>query len=153
MIKKIFAVILMMFFCDTAYASNTATQTIKIKVEAISVISVSGDPGMLLISDGRTSATDDSTTYAITTNEIGKKIMAKVDRELPKGLTLKVRLDPPEGAVSNEIVLSTIPRDVVTGISKVAVDNMKIHYTLTVDERLPEVIENSTNVIFTIVDG
>lgn len=150
MIKKIFTAISIMFFCGTALASNTATQTIKIKVEAISVISVSGDPGILLISDGRTSATDDSTTYAITTNETNKKIIAKIDKELPEGLTLKVHLDPPEGAVASEVALNTSPQDVVTDISRVAESGMKILYTLTSDGRPAE---DSVEVVFTIVDG
>jgi len=152
MIKKIL-IILSIFFCGTAFASNTATQKITIKVEAINEISVSGDPEVFLISDSKTSAADDSTTYAMTINETNKKITATIDKELPKGLTLTVYLDPPEGAVSNEVALSPRPQDVVSRINPIAAKDMKIHYTLTVDEELPEIAESSVNVIFTIVDG
>jgi len=150
--KQVLAIVLVAIFFSTAYASVTATQKITIKVEAINEISVSGDPETFLISEDKSSIVDSSTTYAITTNEANKKIIAKIDKELPKGLTLKVQLDPPKGATSNEVALSTTQQDVVLGMGPVAAKDMKIHYTLIVDEK-PEIDESSVNVVFTIVDN
>lgn len=150
--KQILAIVLAAIFFSTAYASVTATQKITIKVEAINEISVSGDPETFLISEDKSSIVDSSTTYAITTNQTNKKIVAKIDNELPKGLTLKVQLDPPEGATSNEVALSTTQQDVILGMGPVAAKDMKIHYTLIVDEK-PEIAESSVKVVFTIVDN
>ena len=79
--KQLLAIVLVAIFFSTAYASVTATQKITIKVEAINEISVSGDPETFLISEDKSSIVDSSTTYAITTNQTNKKIVAKIDNE------------------------------------------------------------------------
>ena len=147
--KQILAIVLVAIFLVLLCFCH-ATQKITIKVEAINEISVSGDPETFLISEDKSSIVDSSTTYAITTNQTNKKIVAKIDKELPKGLTLKVQLDPPEGATSNEVALSTTQQDGILGMGPVAAKDMKIHYTLIVDEK-PEIAESSVNVVFTIV--
>lgn len=145
----IFTILSIAITCGIAQAGNTATQTIRIKVNPINKIAVSGDPGMLVITEG-SSVTDDSTTYTVTTNKTNQKITAAIDADMPEGLELKLFLEPPEGASAEEVVLSTSPRDVVTKIDPVAASDMKISYTLSGGT---QPMEGSFKVTFTFVDG
>jgi len=140
-----------------AHAAST-TQLVEFEVAAINEISVSGNPETLIISEAApgshpTPATDSSTTYAITTNGTNKKITARIDSAMPDGLTLKVKLNAPAvGASQGDVVLSTSDESVVTGISRVAQDNLAITYTLEATAEA-EVSSGSRDVIFTLTDA
>ncbi len=118
-------------------AAQTATQTVTFQVQAINEISVSGDPGQLTINSASAGgqlqpATDNSTTYSITTNEAGKKIAISLDADMPTDVTLEVSLAAPATAVSEgDVALSTVAADAVTAISNLAESGLTITYTLS----------------------
>jgi len=165
MIKKTSALILIMALLFGLYgiaqAANTATQNVSYKVTDINAISVSGDPETLIINKAEAgylpyAATDNTTSYSITTNGTTKKITAKIDTSMPAGLTLKVKLEAPTnsfGASAGGGSLTTAELDVVTGISPVVAKNIKILYTLApVGDTPPAPTSGARTVTFTLVD-
>ena len=119
-----------------AVASDTATQTVTFSVTAINELSVSGNPAPLIVSTATAGgapnvATDATTTYAITTNEEGRKITGSINTPMPTGVTLAVALDAPNGATSvGQVTLGTSPIDLVTGISTLNDASKAITYSL-----------------------
>ena len=162
MIKKTSALILIMALLFGLYgiaqAANTATQNVSYKVTDINAISVSGDPEPLIINTAEAgylpyAATDNTTSYSITTNGTTKKITAKIDTPMPTGLDLKVFLNAPTGASAGGVSLTTAELDVVTGISPVVAKNIKILYTLApVGDTPPAPTSGARTVTFTLVD-
>lgn len=120
-----------------AQGQTTVTQTVTYEVQAINKISLN-TPVTLVINAATAGAlpddaTDDTTTYSITTNETGKKITASIDSPMPAGLLLKVLLDSPSttGTSAGEVRLTTTPQDVVTGIGPATASKIRIFYTLS----------------------
>jgi hypothetical protein len=114
--------------------NNVATQTVTFQVDPINVLSVSGDPATLEIATATAgqepdAVEDNSTTYALTTNEDDRKITAYLDSAMPTGMTLELEMAAPDGATSNGFVaLGTSAQDIVTGISQVAASDEVITY-------------------------
>jgi hypothetical protein len=126
--KKLTAVLAVAgLICATsgiALASDTATQTVTYEVEAINELSVSGNPGALIV-DAATAgeeadaATDSATTYAITTNGTNKKITGAIDTAMPSDVTLTANLTTPTGGTSaGAVTLTAGAQDLVTGITE-----------------------------------
>lgn len=145
--------------CNFVFAATTATQTITFSISAVNNIVVSGDPGAMNISKvsadgGNISIVDSSTTYSMVTNESNKKITAMINSSMPKGVSLKVKLDPPDGATSlGDVVLTSASSDVVTGITKVAANNKTVTYILTADPSAGIVESDSRIVTLTLTGG
>ena len=81
------AMALVLGLSSLALAGSTATQSVTYEVQEINEISVSGDPGSLIINTATAGsepndATDKSTTYAITTNGSNKKITGAIDTDI-----------------------------------------------------------------------
>jgi len=141
----------------TARAQTTVTQTVTYEVQAINEIGLN-TPLTLVINTATAGAlpddaTDDTTTYSITTNEAGKKITARIDTAMPAGLALKVHLDPPAqtGASTGEVTLTTTPQDVVTGIGPATASKIKILYTLSATSTVAPT-SGERSVTFTLMD-
>lgn len=106
-----------------ALATETATQTVTYEVAAINELSVSGNPGALTVSTATAGSapnavSDASTTYAITTNETGRKITGAIDTAMPAGVTLTATLAAPTGGTSaGAVTLTATAADLVTGIA------------------------------------
>jgi len=99
----------------------------------INEASVNGESNSLVISSQKGSATNNA-TWAVTTNETNKKLVGSIDADMPPGVRLYIELEAPNKAFSNgPVVLSTTPQDLVTGISRVAEDNLKAVYTLSAE--------------------
>jgi hypothetical protein len=145
--------------CGTAFAGNTATQSVTFEVQAIDEISASGDPGALTISTATagsqpTDATDNSTTYAVTTNGTGKKITGDVDAAMPPNVTLQVNLAAPTGGSSaGDVSLSTTAASLVTSVTGVAESGLGITYTLSATIAAGVVTSSSRTVTLTLTDG
>ena len=145
--------------CGSAFAGNTATQTVTFEVQAIDEISASGDPGALTISTATagsqpTDATDNSTTYAVTTNGANKKITGEIDSNMPANTTLQVNLAAPTGGSSaGDVSLSTTAADVVTGVTGVAESGLGITYTLSATIAAGVVASDTRTVTLTLTDG
>ncbi len=139
-----------------AQGQTTVTQTVTYEVQAINEIGLN-TPVTLAINAATAGAlsndaTDDTTTYSITTNETGKKITARIDTAMPAGLLLKLRLDPPSTGTSvGEVTLTTTPQDVVTGIGPATASKIKILYTLSATGAVVPT-SGERSVTFTLMD-
>ncbi len=153
--KKIFgiAVLVSVFWAaNLAMAEDAVQQTITVRVDVINEVSVNGELNTLLISSQKGSAANNA-TWAVTTNEINKRVVGSIDADMPPGVTLSVELEAPNKALSNgPVVLSTTPQDLITGISRVAEDNLKVVYTLF-SEIDPNVEQWQRVLTLTLTDG
>jgi hypothetical protein len=106
-----------------ALASDTATQTVTYEVAAINELSVSAATAALTVSTATAGSAPDAvsdatTTYAITTNETGRKITGAIDTAMPAGVTLTANLAAPTGGTSaGAVTLTATAADLVTGIA------------------------------------
>jgi hypothetical protein len=158
--RKAFVPVLVVAFAlavsGIAMAANTATQTVTFQVDAISQLSVSGDPGALVISSATAGsdpspATDNTTTYALTTNQSSQKIVGSIDSAMPSGVTLKVTLGAPTGGSSaGAVSLTASDQDLVTGISQVAESGKTIGYELDATVGAGVVSSDTRTVTFTL---
>lgn len=150
------AALLVPAFAGTA-AAQTATQSVSYEVQAISQISFSGSPSLVISAATAGSAPTSASasgSYAITTNESGKKITAQIDSNMPTGVTLTVSLAAAGGGMSEgAVVLSTTPVDAVTGISTVSQSGLAVGYQLSATVAAGVVPAGSRTVTYTITDG
>jgi hypothetical protein len=142
-----------------AFAANTDTQTVTFEVQAIDEISASGDPGALTISTATAgsepdNATDNTTTYAVTTNGTNKKITGEIEANMPANVTLQVNLTAPTGGSgSGATSLSTTAADLVTGITQRAESGLGITYTLSATVGAGVVASDTRTVTLTLTAG
>lgn len=140
-------------------AANTAQQTVTYEVTAINEISVSADPGNLVVNTATagsqpTADTDATTTWAVTTNESTKKMTGSIDTNMPANVTLEVNLAAPTGGSSQgDVTLSTTDGDLVTAISTVAESGLTITYTLSATIAAGVVAQAQKTVTLTLTDG
>ena len=135
--KNLLSILVLAFLCcglATTAIAQSATQNVTIVVAAINEVSVSGNLTLTINSATAGSnpddATDNTTTYSITTNGTNKKITGQLDLAYASGLSLKVNLTAPTGGTSQgQKTLSTTAQDLVTGISGLAESAIQIAYT------------------------
>ncbi len=138
---------------------SSVTQSVTIEVKAITKISVSGDPGPLIINEAATdsnplSVRDDKTSYSLTTNLDMMKIVASIDNRMPDGTRLMVNLASSKGQSAGTVDLSdaTNPVDVVTGIGRCSQKNETISYTFAAAEGVNDVPLQARVVTLTLTD-
>ena len=142
-----------------AVAANTAQQTVTFQVDAINEISASGNPGNLVINTASpgsqpTDDTDNSTTWAVTTNGTNKKMTGDIDANMPANVTLQINLVAPTGGSSSgDQSLSTTAADLVTGITQVAESGLTITYTLSATIDAGTVAQDTRTATLTLTDG
>lgn len=137
-------------------AAQSVNATVTYEVTEINEMDLSGDPGPLVIS--RTSAgsapvdaTDQTTTWTVTTNQADRKITGVLDSNLPPGLTLRIALTPPEGGGSaGSVPLSTAPQNLVTGVGSISSSDLGVTYTLSASTQAGVIPPGSHTVTFTI---
>lgn len=148
---------LALFLGMTSYSvAQQANQSVTVDVDAINELAVSGDPANLVINSATAgsapdNASDNSTTYDITTNEATKKIVGKLSAIYASGVSLAVSLGAPTGGTSaGSVTLTALDQDLVTVISNLAESGLSISYvaSATVDAA-PNAGETRT-VTFTI---
>ncbi len=122
---------------EITLAASSAVQIINVPVAPITVFTISGNPAAIKINSAipgmqPTGEVNATTTYSISTNESNKKITGMLNSNMPADCYLKIRLAAPSGAVSTgDVILSSKPADLVTGISKVAESGKTITYTFS----------------------
>lgn len=142
-----------------ASAADTAAQTVTYAVSAINELSVSGATASVTVNSATAGsapsvATDASTSYAITTNETGRKITGSLDTSIADaGVTLSVTLAAPAGASSSKQPLSITPVDLVTGISALNESGKTITYELAATSAAGVVTSKNKTVTLTITAG
>ena len=146
-------------FAVPAFASDSATQTVTYEVSAINELSVSSNAVSLTVNaatagSAPTAATNSATSYAITTNETGRKITGAINTDMPAGVTLSATLAGPTGATSSgKKVLSSVTTDLVTGISTLNESGKGIGYELSATSAAGIVPSASKTVTLTITAG
>ena len=159
--KKLIAfgmVALLVGMCGSAFAADNTSQSVTYQVSAINEISVSGNPSALIVNTATpgsqpTAATDNSTTYAITTNISSKKITGALNSAMPSNTTLKVTLVAPTGGSASQVTLTASAQDLVTGISTLAESGKSITYEFSATASAGVVASASKTVTLTVADG
>ncbi len=112
-------------FASASMADNPYdTQEVYVELKPITVFSVSGNPGQLIIDTANPAedpqpATDGTTWYSFSNNVPNKKIVGKFDSAMPSGTKLEIKLNaPPDGQSMDWVELSTTDQDLVTGINR-----------------------------------
>ena len=138
-------------------SAQTATQDVSFEVQAISQIAFTGSPSLVISSATSGSAPNSATanaTYAITTNETGRKVTASIDSDMPAGATLSVALAAPTGGTTaGAVVLSSTAADVVSGISTLSESGLSVTYTLEATAAAGVLPASTRTVTYTIVAG
>lgn len=135
----IFGILLLGIGVSKGYAQASTVQVLEINISEMSVINTNG-----ILSFNFTSLTAGqdpepltaTTTYSISTNGSNKKITAEIDSPLPNGINMEVEMSAPAGAVSSgPKTLSTLPTDMVTGISRMRGELLDVGWNvdITVD--------------------
>ncbi|MEN3370007.1 MAG: hypothetical protein V7609_2150 [Verrucomicrobiota bacterium] len=143
-------------FAVPAFAGASAQQTVTYEVQAINELAVSEATASLTVNaaiagSAPTSANDSTTSYAITTNEAGRKITGSINTAMPSGVALSVNLAAPSGATSaGPVALSTTAQDLVTGISTLNESGKSISYSLSATAAAGVVPSASKTVTLTI---
>jgi hypothetical protein len=136
--------------------SNQASHDVSFEVQAINSISVTGSPSLTIVAANAGSAPTSvsaSASYSITTNELNQKVTASIDSDMPSGVTLSVLLGAPTGASATQQNLSTIAKDVLSGVSTLSEAGLSMGYTLSATAAAGVVPADSRTVTYTIVAG
>jgi hypothetical protein len=136
--------------------SNEATQIVSFEVQAINSISVSGSPSLTISAANAGSAPTSVTanaSFAITTNEVNQKVTASIDSDMPSGVTLSVLLGEPTGANATQQDLSSVAKEVLSGVSTLSESGLSIEYTLAATAAAGVVGADSRTVTYTIIAG
>lgn len=136
-------------------AAQTANQSVSVDVDAINVVSVSGNPSSMVISTATAgsapdAATDNSTSYAVTTNEMFMKIVGSLGVNYAAGITLKVTLASAGATSAGQVTLTTSDAPLVTLISNLAESGQQISYEATATVLATPALAESQTVTFTI---
>jgi hypothetical protein len=140
----------------TQAQSDQASHLVSFEVQAINSISVTGSPSLVISAANAGSAPTSVTanaTYSITTNEVGQKVTASIDSDMPSGVTLSVLLGAPTGASASSQSLSEIAADVLTGVSTLSEAGLSMEYTLAATAAAGVVAADSRTVTYTILAG
>jgi hypothetical protein len=155
--RSAIALALVAFGAATAQA-QTANQTVTFAVNAINQIAFTGAPSLTITTavagSAPTSATDNTASWAVTTNQSTAKITASILTVMPTGLTLSSSLAAPTGATSAGFqALGTTAVDLVTGITKLAQGSLGVTYKLDATVAAGVVASGSRVVTYTITGG
>ena len=155
-LTAIFTAALILGASGMAMAGVTANQTVTYEVMAINELSVSGNPGALIVNaavagSAPTAVSDASSSYAITTNEAARKITGAIDTAMPAGVTLTANLAAPTGGTSaGAVVMTAVAAPLVTGISTLNETAKGITYGLSATSAAGVVASAAKTVTFTI---
>ncbi len=159
----ILSMALLLALCSsTLYAqisSSSASQQVTIEVKPVSKISVSGNPGPLVIQKDVSAAytnsiSDENTKYSLVTNVDNMKIVASINDRMPEGtrLMMKVTNDRASSSGLVDVSNATIPVDVVTGINKGRDVDQLISYTFAANEEVNEIQAQSRTITLTLTN-
>ena len=138
--------------------AQSPSQTINFSVAAINQVAVAGTVTLNITTaaagSAPTQATDNASTWAVTTNQSGAKISASLNSDMPTGLTLQVALGAPSGASSaGAQTLSSASVDLVTNVSQIAASGLSMNYTLDAALTAGVVASGTRTVTYTITGG
>lgn len=143
---------------DSLAAQNQAAATVSFEVRPINEIALSGSPAPLVINAAVAGAepmsvTDQSTTWAVTTNELARKVTAATGA-LPTGVSLEIAMAAPAGASTlGFVTLATTAQDIVTDIATAQASALQVTYRLSATVQAGIVAPASATITFTITSG
>jgi len=150
---------LALFAAVSAYAANTDDATVTFEVQAINELTVSGDPGALIVSTATAGSepdaeSDATTTYAITNNELNHKITGQIDEAMPANVTLTINLAACTTSVTSGAVdiSDGAAHDLVTSIDLVAEAGNTITYGLSATVAAGVVASDTRTVTLTLTN-
>lgn len=131
---KFAALALSVAVTSAASAQVSQTQHVPLSVSAVDEFTVTGLSPLTITINTFNPTSEFSTTYSITTNSsTTRRITAKLDQDLPAGVTLNVQFQSPGGSsVTAAKDLTATPQNVVTSISQLVAAAKTITYTVTV---------------------
>ena len=140
------------------FAAQSSEQLVSFTIGAANEISVSGSPGLLEIlapaaGENPLPVIDNNTSISYSTNSSNKKITGDLDADMPIGVVLQVHVASPGGAQGisqGAKPLSLVSADLVTGISKAAVQDATLTYTLSATTAAEPVENEVRTVTFTM---
>lgn len=142
-----------------AAQGSTASQSVTLEVLPVSKISVSGNPGSLIISDvpagiSQMSVQDNSTSYSMTTNLDNMKIVASIDNPMPAGTQLLLNMASTSGVSvgSVDISAATSAVNVVTGISKGIQVGQSISYVFSASAEIGGIPSQTRTITLTLTN-
>jgi len=142
-----------------ASVAGAQTQTVNFEVKAINQFSITSTPVTLTITTATagsdpTPVTDNTSVWAVTTNQTNAKISASIPTDMPTGVTLGVQLAAPGGATSTaKNLASGTAQDLVTGITKVKGSALTVTYTLSATAAAGVIAADSRVVTYTMTPG
>ena len=133
--------------------SARATQQLVLEVQPISRLIVSGVPLPLLAAagEGVSSASDGSSTYSLVSNLRSMRIVASIDRPMPSGTSLAIRLESSKGESRGEVDI-TGATEVVSGIRPGSDRDQRIVYRFTAGPGITELPPDERIVTLTLTD-
>jgi hypothetical protein len=156
------AAILYVFICllpEWGVAQVTTTQNMKIEVRPVTKLVVSGDPGPFVIQHARGRASDmqvidKSTSYSLLTNVDNTRIAVSIDRPMPEGTTLTIKLGSTLGASAGELDISAAvsPVDAVTHMRRGTDADQLIEYTFSIDRGIEHRVSEERIVRLTLTN-
>lgn len=153
------ACLIIMLCSEALFASNHDSVVIYYEVLPVNEIEIKSAPVSLSVLEAKAGSTavsaESKAFYDITTNcpADSKKLIASLASEIEQGLSIYVRGNAPDGAIStgfNEI--TTSPLDIVTGIDPVAQSNLELAFRLQAEPEVKAVSGKSVTFTITLID-
>jgi len=140
--------------CAPAIAQPSATQRLVLEVRPVARLTVSADPLPLVVNGTGGTVTDLNGRYDIVSNIPTMRITASIDRPMPGGTSLAIRLESSKGVSrgSVDITRATASADVVTGIAPGSDRGQKITYVFSAAESPNGVPRESRVVTLTLTE-
>jgi hypothetical protein len=142
-----------------AMAAGAQTQTVNFEVKPINQFSITSTAVTLTITTATagsdpTPVSDNTSVWAVTTNQTNAKISASIPTDMPAGVTLAVQLAAPAGATStSKNLASGAAQDLVTGLTKVKGNALMVTYTLSATAAAGVIPADSRVVTYTMTPG
>jgi hypothetical protein len=146
------AMVLTSLITGMAQAQSTATQTVSFQISQIDTISVSGNPGTLIITTIPGTVSDSTTTYSFSTNGSNRRITGQITSggAMPTNTLLRIALQAPAGGGSTtgiQTLSDSSAVTLVTGISTLAETGRQITYTFVANSGAPVISPTDTRVV------
>lgn len=157
-LRRLIVLAIFLLAVPTTWAQTSASHTVSISVQPITVIAVSGNPLPLALSTdsgmGQSQPYDASTHYNLTTNVDGVMIEAALDFPMPPGLHLRLRAETSLGQTRGAIVLSTSSRGgrLIDGIGRGLENGRALEYELVATREVKEIPLQERRITLAIVN-
>lgn len=138
-------------------SAQSDTSTVTYTISAVTLVEVAGDVSLTIndvnsVGGGLKNATD-STTYAITNNAGSKKIVGKINTNMPSNTTLTLTASAPaSGASAGAVSLTSSNKDLVNAIGAVDQTGVSLSFVLAANVNAALVTSATKTLTLTLVD-